>query len=297
MFAVLISSRSYAFSAGSTANLAALIPPGAAMVVGMEARHRNPERPYLFIPLPGKSLRDLDYFNSLCGADPTKWVNEVIFVDGELDRANYDHTLLARGRFNSVLLYRSALSQGAIQEFYRGLSVLQVPPLTRERSEFDEFTWLTIIDSRLLLLGTPEYVRHEMDRLVVGSAPDPLFSEQITAVQRSDVWWIIRKPSDTSVVKDALMSLSSDLGELLTQQNLIVGMRYGRQAVFEYDIGISTNRTPSPAREFTWHEPPGLDRFAPVSGETVRSHGLIKIPRDRYRRWITELATRPTSYR
>jgi hypothetical protein len=92
-------------------NLIALIPPEAGLVAGMEAMNRDAERPHFLIPLPRKSLRDFNYFNSLCGADPAKSVDEVIFAGGDLDRSAYDHILLARGRFNSQILYRSSLSR------------------------------------------------------------------------------------------------------------------------------------------------------------------------------------------
>lgn len=296
MFVIIgfvITAWPYAFAADPAPNLVALIPPGAGHVVGLEARTRDAERPNLFLPLPGKSFRDLDYFNSLVGADPARRIKEVIFVDVHLDRNEYDHTLLARGHFSSELLYKSAMSQGAIEEPYRGLTVLRVPPLARERSEFHEVTWLAIVDSRVLLLGTPEYVRQELDRLLAGSEPDTWWAAQVAAVQRSDLWWIMPKPGDVSLIHQAVMPLSPDLAELFLQPNYRVGMRYGKQAVFEYQVGILARGQPaqlSPGRA-------ELGSFAIVRDETSSSQGVIKIPGDQYRRWVAELATRHVSYK
>jgi hypothetical protein len=297
MVGVLIASTSYASPSEPAPDLIALIPTQADLVAGMEARHRGPERPNLFIPLPWESLHDIDYFNSLCGADPAKTVSEVILVNGGVDRLEFAHTLLARGRFNSEILYRSALGRGAVEESYRGLPVLLVPPLAREHSELNEFTSLAVLDSRVLLFGTQEYVRQEMDRFIAGSGRDPWFAQQITAVQRSDVWWVIRKPFNTSVVKDALMRLSPALAQILTRPNVSVGMRYGRQARFEYHLEISSTPERTWTPDSTLPESPDLNQFAAVSDQTTRYHGVIKVPCDQYRRWVAEIAARPINYR
>ena len=293
----LMTAWSYVVPAEFASNLIALIPAGAGLVVGMEARHRDAERPSLFIPLPGKSLRDSDYFNSLVGADTAKVVSEVIFVDDHLDRDEYEHTLLARGHFSSEILHKSALSQGAVEESYRGLPVLRIPPLARERPEFNEFTWLTIVDSRVLMLGTPEYVRQEMDRMLAGSAPDPWWAEQFAAIRQSDVWWIMPRPGNMSLVRDALMPLSPDLAELFARPNHRMGMRYGKQAVFEYEVSILANGVQGAPPAVPVPERTKAGRFVIVPNGTSSSHGVIKIPRDHYRRWVAELATRPISYR
>jgi hypothetical protein len=281
----------------SAPNLIALVPSGTGMVAGIEALKRDSNRPDLFIPLPGKSLRDYDYFNSLCGADPAKSVQEVIFVDDHLELNEYSHTLLARGHFNSQILYRSATSLGAVYESYRGLSVLRVSPLARERSKFNEYAWLAIVDSRVLLLGTPEYVRQEIDRLLGGSAADPSLERQFEAVKRSDVWWIILKPQDASTVLGALMTLSPTLAHLLNNSSVRVGTRYGRQVEFEYQVAVSeATRGDSQAINDS-REGPQRGQFAIVSGEVSQSRGVIKIPRARYQQWISEIAAGPRSYR
>jgi hypothetical protein len=205
----------------------------------MEASNRAVDSRLVFLPLPGKGLRDLDYFRSLCGADHSLSVKEVIFVDDHLERDGYDHTLLASGRFDTEILYRSALSQGAVGEQYRGLRVLRVPPLARERSEFDEFTWLVVIDSRLLLLGSPEYVRQEIDRWMAKRPADATLRATVATVERDDVWWILMKPYKTWAVKDALAALNPSLAEAMSSATLCVGTRFARQVVFEYQTGIS----------------------------------------------------------
>jgi hypothetical protein len=297
IFGLVITAWPYAFAAESAPNLIAFIPPGVGLVAGIEARSRDSKRPQLFIPLPGKSVRDFDYINSLLGADPQKWVNEMIFVDDHLDRDQYDHTLLARGRFSSEILYKSALSQGAVQESYRGLAVLRVPPLARELPEFNELTWLAVVDSRVVFLGTPAYVRQEIDRLLSGSTPDPWWTDQFAAVQRSDVWWIMPRPGNMLLVRAAVMLLSPDLAELFAQPNHRVGMRYGKQAVFEYQVGVLANREQGSAPPLPAPERAEAGRFAMVSKGTASSHGVIKIPRDQYRRWVADLAARPISYK
>jgi hypothetical protein len=66
--------------------------------------------------------------------------------------------------------------------------------------------------------------------------------------------------------------------------------------VFEYQVGISTNREPvSPP--FTSPERPKLGQFGIVSNATLNSRGVIKIPRAQYRRWMYEITTHPVSYR
>jgi hypothetical protein len=277
-------------------DLVALIPPGSALVAGMESKHQGGGRPSLFIPLPGKSWRDVDFFNSLCGADPEKSVDEMIFVDGSLNRSDYGHTLLARGHFNSRVLYRSALSRGATQESYAGLTVIRVPPLAREHSEFTEMTLLVVIKSQFLLLGTPEYVEKEVDRFIAGDSPEPIIADQIDAARRSDVWWMLLKPSDTSTVKRSLMSLDPDLAEAVMQPNVSVRMRYGKKAEFEYQLLRVPTSEPPLVSELTRPDIPGLHAFAAQNSRTTRSRGTIQISSDRYRNWLIQIATRHIKY-
>jgi hypothetical protein len=279
-------------------NLIALVPPGIGMVAGMEARHRDAERPDLFIPLPGKSLRDYDYFGSLCGADPARSVNEVIFVDDHLERDDgYDHTLLARGYFSSEIIYRSAINQGAERQSYRGLPVLSLPPLARERTEFNESTWLAIVDARLLLLGTPEYVRQELDRLLASSEPDPALAEQFAAVQRSDVWWIMFRPFNISMVRGALITLSPVLADLLNHSSLRMATRYGRRVEFDYQVDIMAPTVLDTQRAPASFERSRPGRFALAPDEGSNDRGVIRISRARYRQWVSEVADNRPSYR
>jgi len=276
----------------SAANLIALVPAGTGLVVGMSALNPKGESRDFFVPLPGKSLRDFDYFRSLCGVDPTKIVNEVIFADTDLSRDDYAHSLMARGRFNPQILYKSAINQGAVEETYRGQLVLRVPPLPRERSEFSEFTSLVIIDSRVLLLGTPEYVRQEIDRVLTGSSADPLLTGQFDTIRGSDVWWIILRPYDTSKVRKALISLSSELADAMDHSSLCVGTRFGKYVDIVYQIEISPVTEPDVSRRV-----PQLAQFAIVADEKSPSRGVIRIPRKRYRQWVSDIASHRYTYR
>jgi hypothetical protein len=281
----------------SAQNLIALVPPDIGMVAGMEARRRDVERPDLFIPLPGKSLRDYDYFGSLCGADPARSVNEVIFVDDHLERNQYDHTLLARGRFSSEIIYRSVIYQGGVQENYRGLPVLSVPPLARERSEVNESRWLAIVDTRVLLLGTPEYVRREIDRLLAGSEPDSSLEEQFAAVRGSDVWWIMFKPLNTSTVRSALTALSPALADLLNHSSFRMATRYGRQVEFDYQVDVKSSAKADPRTATSSVVRSRLGQFAIASDESSNGRGVIRISRARYRQWVSEIGAHSQSSR
>jgi len=179
-----------------------------------------------------------------------------------------------------------------VPENYRGVLILRVPSLARERSEFDELTWLAIINSHILLLGTPEYVRLEIDRLLTGSTPDPLLAYQYATVRRDDVWWIIVKPYDTSIVRKALMSLSPMLASVMNHSSLRVGTRYGRHVEFEYQTEISSTTEPTASIGQS-----NRSQFTIVADERPPSRGLIKVGRARYQQWVSQLASRPRSHR
>jgi hypothetical protein len=302
--ALLAASLSNCSATELSTSLIDLVPSGAGLVAGLEARNGAVGSRLVFLPLPGKGFRDFDYFRSLCGADPSLSVKEVIFADDHLERDGYDHTLLARGRFKSEILLRSALSQGAVEERYRGLRVLRVPPLARERSEFDEFTWLVIFDSRILLLGSPEYVRQEIDRWIAKRQADATLREKFAALERDDVWWILQKPYNTSVVRDALAALDPSLVALMSSSaNLCVGTRFARKVIFEYQTGVSEAPDSSSFQAATAESGHSQDRqFALLSANQTQEtkgplHGVIKVSYARYREWVSELATRRRTYR
>jgi len=272
--------------------LVRVVPDDAGIIVGMKGHNAQAENREFFVPIPGNSIRDYDYFRSLCGADPAKTIEEVIFADSDSAQAEYAHTLIARGRFNTEKLYRSAINSGAGREDYRGLHVLRVPPLSRERNQFSEITWLAIIDSRFLLLGTPEYVRLEIDRLIGDNLANTSLARQFSIVAGSDVWWIVRKAYDTSMIKRALLKLSPELAAAMDHTGLCVGTRYGSKVEFIYQIDAS-----SPTQPAEMSPSPRQGGMNVVAEGNSLMRGSVKVSRSQYRRWVSDISSNIHSYR
>src|SRR6266567_4025985 len=115
--------------------LLSLVPPMAQSVAGMTAAPRGGQ-PSSFLLVTHNNLMDLNDFMALSGADDSRVIEQVIMVVADGAGAMAEHSLLASGHFDQVLVNRSAYRSGAgvnaIQ--YRGISVLEIQPFARERS-------------------------------------------------------------------------------------------------------------------------------------------------------------------
>ena len=216
---VLFSFFTIALASAVTLNprLLSLVPPMAQSVAGMTAAPRGGQ-PSSFLLITHNNLMDLNDFMALSGADESRVIEQIIMVAFDGGGALAEHSLLASGRFDQGLVYRSAYRSGAgakaIQ--YRGISLLEIQPFARERNSFHDVRWLAMMDSKLALFGTIGIVQQELDRYLDHSVADPALERRLAHLRRDDATWCVATlPHHNSEIQSTFQILDSRLAGLL----------------------------------------------------------------------------------
>ncbi|QNI31734.1 hypothetical protein H7849_22225 [Alloacidobacterium dinghuense] len=293
----LIASVSFAVS--TDRKLLSMIPPGAQSVAGITAPS-SPGGHGNFVVLTHNSATDFNDFLALTGADSTRDIHQVVFVaiadkKGELS----EHSLLANGHFDQQGIYKSAAAGGATVGRYRSISILAVPPFARERRDFDEVRSLAILDSKILLFGSIDSVRQEIDRNLDGSEEDPSIVERLNHLRRDDeTWCLIDAPVNNKEIQDVLIRLDPALGRLVENGGTFqFGIHYSGHVEFEYEVTASSNLdseaisdslTTSLVETGTKGSLLLPHPYIAEGGHTVRA--AVKISRRRYDAWLAEIS-------
>jgi hypothetical protein len=274
--------------------LLALVPPGAQAVTRISSPSPSAVMGH-FVLTSRKNGIDFNDFLALTGADSTLVVHELIHIASadSAGRVN-EHSLLASGNFDRECIYRSALNRGASVTGYRGLPVLVVQPLARQRSEFNEVRWLAIPESSILLFGSIASVQQELDRHLDRSPVDPRLVARLARLRRDDnSWCVLSLLTWTSDIRHSLAAISPKLADLLKDgDTLQFGIHYGRQVEFEYEVTTDSSHTAlamlaSLTQSFAGLEKePALLRSTDAISEGNTVHGIIKVSMARYNAWL-----------
>ena len=281
--------------------LLSLVPPDAQIVAGMNSIPTGPQLGN-FLLITHNNIVDFEDFFAFSGADYSRVIEQVVLVAGGGNSAGpSEHSLLARGHFDKDHIYRSVSDGGATVAQYRGINVLVVQPFDRHRDVSRDQRWLVILDSGTLVLGTIASVRREIDRSLAHSTTDPSLLQRLGRMRSGeDTWCILNTPARNPEIKNALAALDPKLSELTEEgDSLQFGIRYGRHIEFEYEIttaaGSTARNVSNALAQSIVGEP--MTQSSLLTSQNSRDnvaieHGLVKVSRAQYGRWLNDVEAR-----
>jgi hypothetical protein len=291
--------------ASSDPTLLSLVPPGAQVVAGMDSPPPK-GRPGSFVLISHNNTIDLDDFYALTGADSSRVVRHAIFV-AIADDTGYlrEHGLMLSGHFDRERVYKSAEDGGAPVISYRGIPVLEIQPLARERGSYGEVRWLAVLDSNVLLFGTITTVQEELDRRVTGSTTDPILVSKLARLHSDDeTWCILSTRLLNDQIQKALAAIDPHVADLAVGGDAFeFGVRNRKQVELEYEVtttsgagthvisGSLLQSLTGPGKGSSLL--PSMDTTGTGGDKTVR--GVIKIPTALFSRWLSDVNARQGS--
>ena len=277
-----------------------LVPPGTRILAGINAAPRGNWHGR-FVLFTRNLARDWDTFRALSGSDASRVIQQVILAAQPGNPATLEeHSLLASGHFNQERIYGSAIDEGGMPVEYHGLHLVQIKPSAREHGDPNEFRWLAVLDASVLLLGTVTSVKQELNQRIAPVTPDPKLTQMLGELRRDDDAWSVVLGAKSEGIREALMELNPELAKLADGKVLRLGIHYGRNIEFEYNVG------PSPeSHEVLRSDSMGNFPDAVSSGShslfvalpldrtnNVSAHGTVKVSPEIYDRWLDEVARR-----
>ncbi len=140
-----------------------LVPPTSQIVAGVTATPRT-RREGSFVLFTVANRIDYEDFLAIAGSDSLLQLDRLIFTATVgATNADAEHSVIVSGRLRADRIARSGEYLSGLQE-YRGIVMVGVRPLERERAYFRQDRLLAIIGSDLAIFGTPNCVREELDR-------------------------------------------------------------------------------------------------------------------------------------
>lgn len=275
--------------------LVALVPPSARIVAGLNVLPRSGQ-PTTFLMTTHYSSIDLNDFVAVLGVDASRAFDQIIIVASDGDGPYSAHSLMAIGRFNQTLIYRSVYLAGAKALLYRGIAILEIQPFARERDSFYDVRWLAMMDSKLAVFGTPALVRTQLDRYLDHVPADPSLERKLSHLRNDDVTWCVATvPEVDNEIRPIFRMLDSTFADLLRIGDAVqFGIRYGRQVEFEYEVNLAS-RSDANAIQRSFAEPVAnqverhmlsISTFNRVDGGV---RGLLRVPKAQYEAWIAEI--------
>lgn len=290
------------FAVGATCALALspsprllrMVPPDAPLVAGFRAPERGLARYFMLITESNRL--DLNDFMALTGADPTRRVQEAVFVSGSVDQRQWrEHSLLVQGSFDLPAVLRFADGVKVRRQSYRGVPVLVVRPFERERHFLKEIRWLALLDTHIAVFGTTEAVKQEVNRDLDDSLIDPGLSNRLARLSKKDgTWSILTNTELMGVFTQAMYMIDKKLGSLAEGcESMQIGIELGTRARLEYEVTSpvesSADSSPAPALGLSILDSPRAiqptDRAA-----NPTSRGVLKLSQDRYDRWMEDIS-------
>jgi hypothetical protein len=274
-----------------------LVPPTATLVAGVKTANGGDLS--TLVLTTHSNVVDLNDFTALWAVDSSRAIDQIITVASGRNSDPYaEHGLIANGRFNQALIERSVHQAGANPTSYRGIAIMELPPLARERDTFQDVRWLVMMHSNLALFGTIPIVKQELDRYLAREATDPSLERMLAHLQRDDDTWCVAKLQDgNSEIQSIFAPLDSRLARLLGAGDTVqVGVRYGRRVEFEYEVDVAPGVDPQPASRALMESlisSKPAERAALPAADWSRSdggvRGVLTLSRTQYQTWIAQV--------
>ncbi len=278
-------------------DLPALVPSAAQIVAGIEASPQ-PGQPDYFVITTQRNIFDLNDFYALVGVDSKRVIRRIVFSAGDDGSGSLnEHSLIASGQFDRESIYGSAILGGANAADYHGISVLELLPFARERSNIKDVRWLVVPTSDLVLFGTTASVQQELDRFRNHSATDPSLKRKLNRIRPGVQTWSILSIPIENRISTILAPLSPQLANLSRKgATFQLGIHYGRRVEFEFELAAdSAEDTRVMAESLTRSLTGPAKRARLVYGTNVTDdhrtvHGVVKVSMARYKVWFAEVS-------
>ena len=277
--------------------LLSLIPHGAQIVAGTSAPpSKDQSRGFLVFTLV--NAVDLQDFRSVMAVDDSKFIRQFFIAAGQKDaHSPIEHSVLAVGQFHQDRVYKAAIQNGASPRDYRGTSIIEFSPFSRNPRTLGDIRWMAILRSELALFGTIASVCEEIDRYEDHTPAEPWLLERLARLRADDsMWYLLPNLFDGDRVRPTLAQLSPHLGDqALEGAALQFGIHFGSRIRLDYEFtGVDPEGARSMSTAQAPIEPGRLDEWSFVSrsadrGSSASLRGAITISRKRYDRWLDDV--------
>ena len=277
-----------------------LVPPGAQFVAGMSASSA-PGQPASYLVATRNNTVDFRDFISLSGVDDSRIIRQLVLVAAADDKGLLtDHSLLAIGHFDQARIFKGAVENGADISEFKGIRVLVVQPLERDRSTFNDVRWLAVIEPDIAIFGTVTMVRNELERHLAHSVADPVLMRKLARLRRDDAaWCILAAFVHNYETRRALGSLDPMLADPAHDGDAFqFGIHFGRHVEFEYEITPASTACTRIISDSLPQSLAGLKKestlipLADAMSGCNPIQGVIKVSIARYNAWLAEVAAR-----
>jgi hypothetical protein len=280
--------------------LLSLVPPGAPFVAGLSAPSA-PGQPGSYLVATRNNTVDFRDFISLSGVDDSRIIRQLVLVAAADDKGILtEHSLLASGHFDQARIFKGAVENGADVSEFKGIRVLVLRPLERDRGTFNDVRWLAVIESDIAVFGTVTMVRQELERYLAHSVADAALMQKLARLRRDDeAWCVLAAFVHNYETRRALGSLDPMLADPAHDGEAFnFGIHFGRQVEFEYEITPASTAGTRMISDSLAQSLAGLKKGSTllppadaISG-TNPIQGVIKVSMARYSAWLAEVASR-----
>ena len=234
---VIVSLCSYGSASSLRNDLLPLVPPHSQIVAGFE--NVSPSLGGRLLLTTRNNRMDLDDWQALAGVDHDRIYSEFIQVAASpTGNLLTEHMLLVAGHFDRERIFRSIEQNGAQCVNVQGQTVLVIKPFSREQQDMPGVRWLTILDNRVGVLGTPDITRRALERYANHALPDAVLEERLSQL-RPDVtsWNVLSAPPNTDIQSMSFAEPNSAWALLMENADLvIVGARFGPKIRVDFSV-------------------------------------------------------------
>jgi hypothetical protein len=237
LFILIVCNGGSAMALSPDPQLLSLVPPNAQVIAGLRVVRRS-ERHTSLLLINRENEYDLKDFRAVFGVDEAiRWHQLWMLGESNATGAAGQHSVLASGQFNSSLIFKSVVQNGATIDRYRGVTVLVLQPFARDPADLRITRWLAILGSRLAIFGSIDMVQEELDRHLAGTTASAVLTERLSHLRKDDdCWSAIEHFRSGERVKPALALLDSKFDSMkFDGDEFVMGARFGRQVEIEYE--------------------------------------------------------------